>query len=89
MAISMGGFVKRNKKISKRVHELACFVKIGLLLLTLTLTVLSPFKASAEDDMAVSDEEIVVPGNSNMTTPPVIMDEGDSGSVSDVEEYDG
>jgi hypothetical protein len=85
----MGGFVKRNKELSNRRFELANFFQVGVLFLTLTLTVLAPFKASAQDDVPVSDDELVVPGNAGMAAPPVMIDEGDSGSVSDVEEYDG
>lgn len=60
------------------------------LVLLLTLTVLHPIKVSAQDDMPVSDDETLIPpGSSNSGTPPVIIDESDSGSVSDTEEYDG
>lgn len=58
------------------------------LVLLLALTVFSPLQAQ-EEDMPVSDEELIVPQGSNSGTPPVIIDESDSGSVSDVEEYDG
>lgn len=58
------------------------------LVVLLTLTVFTP-KLHAEDDMVVSDEETLLPPSSSTTTPPVMIDESDSGSVNDVEEYDG
>lgn len=61
------------------------------LVLVVALTVLSPSTALAQDDdMPVSDDEIIIPpGSNNTDTPPTIIDESDSESVSDVEEYDG
>lgn len=44
------------------------------------------FSLSAQEEMPI-DEETIIPTNPN--TPPVIIDESDSGSVSDVEEFDG
>lgn len=60
------------------------------LVFLMALTLGSLHKVHAQDDMPVSDDEIIVPpGSSNGQTPPVIIDESDSESVSDVEEYDG
>lgn len=85
----MGGFVERDKNRAKGADRLIGLIKLGLLLLTLTLTVLAPLKGFTQDDMPVSDDELAVPGNTGTSSPPVMIDEGDSGSVSDVEEYDG
>jgi hypothetical protein len=53
------------------------------------MAVAAPMKLHAQDDSG-SDEESIVPPSSNANgTPPVIIDESDSGSVPDVEEYDG
>ena len=48
------------------------------LVLLLALTVFSPLQAE-EDDMPVSDEEIIVPQGSNSGTPPVIIDDSRDG----------
>ena len=36
-----------------------------------------------------SDEETIIPPNTGANQPPVNIDESDSTSVSDIEEYDG
>lgn len=41
-----------------------------------------------QEDIPVSDEEILIPPTSSSTTQPVILDETDSGSVPEVEDYD-
>lgn len=73
-----------------KLKKLSSFSLAHLLILLLALTVVSPLKLAAQDDVPVSDDEIIIPpGSSSGETPPVIIDESDAGSVSDVEEYDG
>ena len=66
-----------NLKLLTRISLVAC---IALMAAT------APMKLMAQDD--VSDEETIVPPATN-SSQPTIIDESDSGSVSDVEEYDG
>ena len=53
------------------------------------MAVAAPIKLHAQDDMPNDSETIVPPSTGNSGTPPVIIDESDSGGVSDVDEYDG
>ncbi len=74
-----GAFVLKSKQLSS-----------FFLVFLLALTIASPLKLAAQDEIPVSDDEVLTPsGNTNSDTPPTIIDESDSGSVSDVEEYDG
>ena len=59
---------------------------LSLALFVVLVAAVSPLKLMAQDD---SDEDTFVPPSSSSAAPPVIMDESDSGSVNDVEEYDG
>lgn len=59
----------------------------SLALFLLVITAVTPLKAHAQDEMPVSDDEIITPQGTS--TPPVIIDESDGGSVQDTEEYDG
>lgn len=74
-----GAFVLKSKQLSS-----------FFLIFLLALTVISPTKLVAQDEIPVSDDEVLIPNtNSSSDTPPVIIDESDSENVSDVEEYDG
>lgn len=69
-------------------------MKTKCLLLALVLfNILTHSYAHAQDDEMVfpeSDGETFIPPSGTQgSTPPVIIDESDSGDVSDVEEYDG
>lgn len=57
------------------------------LVLLLSLSVM-PIQGHSQEDIPVSDEEILIPPTSSTTTPPIILDETDSGSVPEVEDYD-
>jgi hypothetical protein len=61
---------------------------LSLALFIVLVAAISPLKLMAQDD---SDEDTFVPPSSSSSSaaPPVIMDESDSNSVNDVEEYDG
>ena len=59
---------------------------LSLALFVVLVAAVSPLKLMAQDD---SDEDTFVPPSSSSVAPPVILDESDSGSVNDVEEYDG
>lgn len=74
-----GAFVLKYKQLSSY-----------FLVFLMAISIISSSKLVAQDDIPVSDEEIILPtGGTNTDTPPVIIDEGDSEGVSDVEEYDG
>ena len=63
----------------------------ALIILVVAMAATLPLKGHAQDDMSSgSDEETIIPPNTgNNAPPPTIIDESDSGGVSDVEEYDG
>ena len=61
---------------------------ISLIAIITFLFGMSPTKLKAQDEMP-NDEEIALPTSSGAITPPAIIDESDSGTVNDVEEYDG
>lgn len=52
------------------------------------MAVSAPMKGMAQEEIP-DEEETIIPPNTNNGTPPTIIDESDSGGVSDVEEYDG
>lgn len=62
--------------------------RISLVALIAMMAVSVPMKGMAQDELP-EDEETIVPPNTNNGTPPTIIDESDSNTVSDVEEYDG
>ena len=66
-------------------------MKTKYLILTLilfnVLTLSSYAHAQDDDDVSSSDDTFIPTSSENL--PPVIIDESDSSSVSDVEEYDG
>jgi len=70
------------------VLNLKNLTRISLVALVVAMAVTAPLKSMAQDDVS-SDEETIIPPSTNNGTPPTIIDESDSGSVSDVEEYDG
>ena len=57
------------------------------LVLLKVLTFSSYAHAQDDDDVSSSDDTFIPTSSENL--PPVIIDESDSSSVSDVEEYDG
>ena len=63
------------------------YLLLSLVLLKV-LTFTSYAHAQDDDDIQVPDQESFIPTSSD-SAPPVIIDESDSSSVSDVEEYDG
>jgi hypothetical protein len=73
-------YVHRIKNLS-RFSLIALIALIGLMVLT------SPMELKAQDDDDM--ETTVAPIPSGSGAPPVIIDESDSASVPDVEEYDG
>ena len=63
---------------------------LTLVLFLLGAFAIAPLRARAQDDMSPgSDEETIIPPNTGASQPPVNIDESDSNTVSDVEEYDG
>ena len=74
-----GGFVQNFK--FRSFLFLATFLAVT--------AVVAPHKAFAQDDMPNDDESSIAPPSTTNGAPPVIIDESDSGAVSDVEEYDG
>jgi len=58
----------------------------SLVLFVVLVAAVSPLKSIAQDD---SDGDRYVPPSSSSVAPPVIMDESDSSSMNDVDEYDG
>jgi hypothetical protein len=66
--------------------------RFSLVALIVLIAAASPLKLRAQDDAPSDDEMNFTPpptSTNNSITPPVQIDESDSGSVSDVEEYDG
>ncbi len=67
-------------------------MKTKYLLLSLVLLKVLTFSSYAmaqdDDEILVPDQESFIPTSSD-SSPPVIIDESDSSSVSDVEDYDG
>ena len=63
---------------------------LSLVLFVIVAAAIMPLKGHAQDDMSPgSDEETIIPPNTGANQPPVNIDESDSTSVSDIEEYDG
>ena len=60
----------------------------SILSLIVVLALSATHTLKAQDEMP-NDEETMVPTSNSTATPPVIIDESDSGAVSDVDEYDG
>ncbi len=56
--------------------------------LVVLLAAAAPLKLKAQDDLPNDGEGMISP-NSGVGTPPVSIDESDSATVNDVEEYDG
>jgi hypothetical protein len=73
-----GGYVRKLKYISH--FSLVTFIAV--------MAAVSPLRLVAQDDLP-NEEETIMPASNNSGTPPVIIDESDSGAVNDVEEYDG
>ncbi|MGZ3788545.1 MAG: hypothetical protein ACXVLQ_08490 [Bacteriovorax sp.] len=69
------------------MHRIKYLSRFSLVALIALMAVAAPMKLKAQDD--ASDEETIAPPATNTSAPPVIIDESDSGSVPDVEEYDG
>lgn len=68
-----------------------CKTKLHVLFLAIiaVLATITPMKLMAQDDEAMPDSPMIIPSpNTNQSTPPVIIDESDSGGVSEVDEYD-
>lgn len=65
-------------------------LKLLTLLTVVLLAFLSPLKIYAQDDDQPADTPpaIVPSPDSNQSNQPVIMDDSDSGGVSEVDEYD-
>ncbi|MBC7538170.1 MAG: hypothetical protein H7281_05075 [Bacteriovorax sp.] len=72
----------------RKLNYLSHFTHISLIAFIAVLAAVSPLRLVAQDDMP-NDEETIMPASNNSGTPPVIIDESDSGAVNDVEEYDG
>lgn len=71
--------------------KLKYLTRFSLVAFIALMAITAPMKLKAQDDMP-NDEETIVPPPSPSTnngTPPTVIDESDSGGVSDVEEYDG
>jgi len=61
-----------------------------MLALLISVMAITPLKGHSQDDVPVSDEEIILPtSSSDSDSPPLIIDESDSNEVPDVEDYDG
>lgn len=69
--------------------NLKYLTQISLIAFIAVMAVVAPIKAKAQDDMG-GDEDAIMPPipNDNIPQPPPI-DDSDSGSISDIEEYDG
>lgn len=64
--------------------------KVILLLFLLVQTCLSIGHAQEDDEVLFpTDESSILPPDSTPSSPPVIIDDGDSAGVSDVEDYEG
>ena len=61
---------------------------LSLVAFIVLMAAASPIRLLAEDD-GPNDEETFTPPVNNSSVPPLNIDESDSGSVSDTEEYDG
>lgn len=72
----------------RKLNYLSHFTHISLIAFIAVMAAVSPLRLVAQDDMP-NDEETIMPASNNSGTPPVIIDESDSGAVNDVEEYDG
>lgn len=70
------------KKYLSRVSHLSLIAVVTF------LAAVAPMGLMAQDDMS-SDDEMIMPSSSNTGAPPVILDQSDSDTVPDVEEYDG
>ena len=81
-----GGYVHKSKYLS--YLSLPNLSVYSLIVLMAFMTSMAPLKLHAQDDMP-NDEETIIPANNNSIAPPMNIDESDSGSVNDVEEYDG
>lgn len=61
---------------------------LALVLLAL-VAITTPKKVYAQDEEATMDSPAIIPStNQGQSMPPAIIDESDSGGVSEVEEYD-
>lgn len=69
--------------------KLKYLTRFSLIAFIVCMAAAAPMKLRAQDDMPNDSETIVPPSSGSNATPPVIIDESDSGGVSDVEEYDG
>lgn len=73
----------------RKIKILSHLPLLSLLAFMILGSALTSHKLMAQDDMP-NDEETIIPASSNSNgTPPVIIDESDSGAVNDVDEYDG
>ncbi len=68
--------------------KLKYLTRISLIAFITFMAVSVPMKVKAQDDMP-NDSETIIPPTSGGATPPTIIDESDSNTVPDVEEYDG
>ncbi len=71
------------------VLKIKNITRFSLVAIIALMAVAAPMKLMAQDDEPNDSETILPPTSSSSGTPPTIIDEGDSGSVSDVSEYDG
>lgn len=72
------------------VLKLKYITRFSLVAIIALMAVAAPMKLKAQDDEPNDSETIIPPSSSSSGTPPTIIDDSDSGSVSDVGgEYDG
>jgi hypothetical protein len=61
-----------------------------ILLIVLVLSGITSMKLIAQDDINVNEDEVLAPAINNGVSAPIpIIDESDSASVPETEEYDG
>lgn len=71
------------------VLKMVNIARFSLVTLIVLLVATAPLKVKAQDNGSTDEDSFTPPpAVNNNPNPPVILDEGDSGSVSDVEEYD-
>ncbi|MBP9682584.1 MAG: hypothetical protein KBD76_14345 [Bacteriovorax sp.] len=65
------------------------FTYFSFIILMAMVISIAPQKVMAQDDLPDEEESIMPPLSTPSNPTPPIIDDSDSGSVSDIEEYDG
>lgn len=68
------------------MHKQNIITRVFLMAFIMAVAVAAPLKLMAQDE---GSEPTFIPPTDTSVAPPVIIDESDSSSVSDTEEYDG